>query len=181
MPTQKKIESVKRLAKMFEDSTIAISADFTGMDVGAMTALRKALRDNGVEFHVIKNSIAHLAADASNKPLLKDIIEGPTGIALGFEDPLEPARAISKFVTDTDSTLVIKGGLMGDDTLTSQDINALASLPSKDELISRFLGQLQTPISSLVYVLNAPISGFARVLQKVVESGADSSEADSDD
>ena len=166
---------------MFEDSTIVISADFTGMNVTAMTELRKALRDNGVEFHVIKNTIAHLAADASGKPLLKDIIEGPTGIALGYEDPLEPARAISKFVTDNKSDLVIKGGLMGDDALTPQDISALATLPSKDELISRFLGQLQAPISSLVYVLNAPISGFARVLQKVVESGGDSSEADSDD
>ena len=60
MPTQKKIESVKRLAKMFEDSTIAISADFTGMDVGSMTALRKALRDNGIDFHVIKNSLYFL-------------------------------------------------------------------------------------------------------------------------
>ena len=110
MPTEQKVESVALLKEKFENASIVISADYTGMSVTAMTSFRHALRDQGVEFRVIKNSLAFLAADAANKPLLKEIIEGPTGVAIGVGDPVEPARALVDFIKASRAPMV-SGGL----------------------------------------------------------------------
>ena len=140
------------------------------MSVGAMTDMRRALRDKDVEFRVVKNSLVYLAAEAAGKPLVRDIVEGPTGIAFGYTDPVEPAKALSDFVSSTRSPLKIRGGVMGDRALTAEEVATLASLPSKDELISILLGRLQGPISGLAYVLNAPIASLARVMQRRAEA-----------
>ena len=156
-----------------EGFTIAISADFSSLGVGDMTALRRTLREKGVQFRVIKNSLALLAADAAGRPAMKEIIEGPTGIAFGYDDPTGPAKALSEFIRDARSPLRIKGGVMGEQVLTAEEVGRLASLPSREELVARLLGQLQSPVSGLVYVLNAPISGLARVLQRRVETAGE--------
>ena len=152
-----------------ERCTIAISADYTGLGVGAMTQLRRALRDKGVEFRVVKTTLAHLAADAAGRPAMKDITEGPTGFAIGYGDPMDPAKALVDFIRANRSALRIKGGLMGGKTLSAAEVDTLATLPSREELIARLLGQMQGPIAGLVYTLNAPISGLANVLQRRVE------------
>lgn len=176
MPTETKISIVQELSKLIEGSTIAISADYTNMSVGDMTDMRRALREKNVEFRVVKNSLLYLAAEAAGKPLMRDIVEGPTGIAFGYADPVEPAKALNDFVQATRVPLKIMGGVMGDRSLSAEEVATLATLPSKSELIARLLGQLQSPISGLAYVLNAPISSLARVLQRRSESIASSGE-----
>jgi large subunit ribosomal protein L10 len=143
------------------------------MSVTAMTDLRHALRDKGVTFRVVKNRLTYLAADAAGKPQVREIVNGPTGLAVGFDDPSVPAKALNDFIVASRSPLTIKGGLMGDQALTAEEVGRLATLPSKDELIARLLGQLQAPITNLAYVLNAPIAGLARVLQRVAEAKSD--------
>lgn len=170
MPTEQKISIVQDLSKLIEGSTIVISTDYTNMSVGEMTDMRRALRERDVEFRVVKNSLLYLAAEAAGKPLVKDIVEGPTGIAFGYADPVEPAKALNDFVRDTKVPLKIRGGVLGDRSLSAEEIATLATLPSKDELIARLLGQLQSPILGLAYVLNAPIASLARVLQRRSES-----------
>ena len=155
-----------------ERCTVAISADYSRLRVGDMTVLRKVLREKGVEFRVIKNTLAYLAADAAGKPEIKGIVEGPTGLAFGYGDPTEPAKALSDFIRRTRSPLKIRGGAMDGRSLTAQEVNTLATLPSREQLVARLLGQLQGPISGLVYVLNAPISGLARVLQAQVDKAS---------
>jgi large subunit ribosomal protein L10 len=169
MPTEQKVESVALLKEKFENASIVISADYTGMSVTAMTSFRHALRDQGVEFRVIKNSLAFLAADAANKPLLKEIIEGPTGVAIGVGDPVEPARALVDFIKASRAPMVIRGGLMDDRTLTATEVGTLAALPPKDRLLALLLAQMLAPITGLVYVLNAPLQGLATVLQRRAE------------
>ena len=170
MPTEQKISIVQDLSKLIEGSTIVISTDYTNMSVGEMTDMRRALRERDVEFRVVKNSLLYLAAEAAGKPLVKDIVEGPTGIAFGYADPVEPAKALNDFVRATRVSLKIRGGVMGDRSLSAEEIATLATLPSKDELIAQLLGQLQSPILGLAYVLNAPIASLARVLQRRSES-----------
>ena len=165
MPTQQKIAQVEEIKGWIEGSTIAISTDYTGMSVTAMTELRKALRESGVRYHIVKNTLAHLAAEASGKPAIKEIIEGPTGLAFGYEDPTEPAKALADFIRTSRLSLKIRGGVMEDRKLTDKEVNALATMPSRDQLIAQLLGQMQGPISGLVYVLNGPVAGLARVLQ----------------
>ena len=169
MPTQWKIDAVEEMKGWMEQCAIAISADFTGLNVSEMGNLRRALREKGVTFRVVRNSLAHLAADAAGRPQFKDIVEGPTGIAFSIEDSLEPARVLAEFIRVNRSPLKIRAGLMGDRPLTARDVETLATLPSKEELIAMLMGQLQAPVAGLVYTLNAPISGLARVLQGRVE------------
>ena len=104
-------------------------------------------------------------------PGVKEVVQGPTGIAFGYDDPIEPARAISEFVKTPRLPLQVRGAVMGDQTLTPAQVENLAQLPSKDQLISKLMAQIQGPITGLVYVLNAPIAALARVLQRAAETG----------
>ena len=169
MPAQWKIDSVDKMREWMEKVAIAVSADYSGLDVGAMTALRRVLREKGVQFKVVRNSLAYLAADAAERPLFKDIIEGPTGLAFSFEETVEPAKALAEYIRANRSPLKVKGGIMGDRFLTTAEVVSMATLPPKEVLVSRLMAQLQGPISGLVYTLNAPISGLARVLQRQAE------------
>ena len=166
MPTQQKIDAVASLKEKFEGASIVISTDYTGMSVTAMTAFRRALRQQGVEYRVIKNSLAYLAADEANMPLIKEIVQGPSGIALGAGDPTEPARALVDFIKANRSPMTIRGGLLDDRALSAEEVSQLASLPPKDRLLALLMGQLLAPLTSLAYVLNAPLAGLATVLTR---------------
>ena len=170
MPTERKVRSVEELSRLIEGSTILISADYTGMSVDAMTAMRSALRQRHVEFHVVKNNLTYLAADAAGRPLVKEIVHGPSGIAFGRGDPVEPAKALTEFIRSSRSPLTIRGGVLGNRMLTSEEVQGLATLPSKEQLIANLMAQLQGPLSGLMYVLNAPAASLARVLQRRAES-----------
>lgn len=170
MPTERKTKIVAELREWMERCTVAIATDYSGVSVTAMTGLRRALREQGVQYRVVKNTLAHLAADAAGQTAMKGIVEGPTGIAFGYGDPTEPAKALAEFIRTNRTTLTVKGGVMGERTLTAQEVSQLAALPSRDELLARLAGQLQSPIAGLVHVLNGPLSGLARVLQRRIES-----------
>ena len=170
MPTEQKIEAVDRLREKLEGSTIVISADPTGMSVRDMTAFRRALRDRGVEFRVVKNSLAYLAADAARKPAVREIIQGPTGIALGTGDPTEPAKALVDFIKANRSPMTIRGAVLDGRALTGAEVESLAALPGKDQMLAQLAGLLMSTVTSLVYVLSAPLTGLATVLQRHAES-----------
>lgn len=146
--------------------TIAITADFTGMGVTAMTDLRRALREQGVHLKVVKNRLAHLAADVAGREMIKDIVDGPTAVAYGFDDPVEPARALAGYIKANRSPLAIRGGVMGDRALTAQEVDTLASLPGRDDLIGRLLSRMQSPVAGLMNVLQGPMAGLAQVLHQ---------------
>ena len=173
MPTDKKRELVAEIRRLLEGSTVAISADYTGMSVPAMTGLRRALRETNVEFHVVKNRLTYLAADQAGKPLVKGIVEGPTGIAFGFDDPVAPAKAMLEYIRANRSPLKIRGAVVGDRQLTPEEVSALALLPSRDELIARLMAQLQSPITRLAGALNAPLAGLVTVLHRASESASE--------
>ena len=153
--------------------TIVISADFSGLGATAMTALRRALREQGVHLRVVKNRLALLAADAAGRTIIRDIVEGPTAIAFGFDDPAGPAKALADYIRTTRSPLAIRGGVMGERALTAAEVNRLATLPSKEELVARLMARIQAPAGGLVNVLQAPVSGLARVLRRHAEAVQD--------
>ncbi|MCI0440641.1 MAG: 50S ribosomal protein L10 [Chloroflexi bacterium] len=170
MPTERKIQAVEELTAQIRDASIVITTDYTGLPVSALTDFRRALRQKGVEYHVIKNTLAYLAAEAAGKAGIKEVIEGPTGIAFGSGDPVEPAKAISDFIRTTRSIMKIRGAFLDGSVLSPAEVEQLAALPPKEVLVARLLGQVQAPISGLVYVLNGLISGLARVLQGRVDN-----------
>ena len=178
MPTERKVADVDEMREWMAACTIAISADMTGMGVTAMTDVRRALREQGVHLRVVKNRLAHLAAEAAGREMIKDIVEGPTVMAYGFDDPVGPAKALAGYIKANRSPLSIRGGVMGDRTLTAQEVDALASLPPREELIARLMAQIQSPVTGLVNVLQGPIAGLARVLQRHVASSQEQASTD---
>ena len=170
MPTQQKIDRVSALADKLARSTIAVTADYTGISVNEMNELRRQMRASGVEFTIIKNTLMNLAADAANRPLVKDIVQGPTAIAFGYADPLDVAKAITDFVRTNRSVLAVKGAIMGDGPVMSPaEVTRLASLPPKPRLIAIFLGQLQAPMQRLLSVLNGPLQSLEGLLQARIQ------------
>ena len=153
-----------------EECTVAISTDYTGLSVSAMTELRRSLREKNVQFRIVKNTLAYRAADAAGRPAFKEIVDGPTAFAFSNGEPVDPAKALVDFIRTTRSPLKIRGGILGDRVLTLEEVNNLATLPSKEELIARLMGQLNAPAAGFVYVLNANIAGLARLLQRHVEN-----------
>ena len=153
-----------------EKCTVAVSTDYTGLGVTVMTGLRRALREKDVEYRVVKNRLAHLAADAANRPGFKQIVEGPTGIAIGYGEPTDPAKTLSEYIRANRIRMEIRGGMLGDRALSPEEVRSLAQMPTREELIARLMGQLNSPAAGLVNVLNAPIAGLARLLQRHVEN-----------
>lgn len=173
MPTEAKRAQVESIRELLESSTAVVSTDYTGLSVESMTDLRRALRGNGVGFRVVKNTLTHLAADAAGKPGMKEIVEGPTGIAFSTDDPVAPAKALREFIRSSRSQMTIRGGLLGEQVLSAAEVDRLADVPSKDELIARLMGQLMAPVTSLAYVLDAPVASLARVLQRKIDTAAE--------
>lgn len=169
MPTERKIQAVSEMQEWMKDCAIIVSTNYLGLPVDQMTSLRKALRQKDVRYRIVKNTLALLAADAAGRPQIKEIIQGPTGFAFNYGDPTETAKALADFIRESRADLVINGAVMGERALTAADVQQLATLPPRDVLIARLLGQMQAPISGLVHVLNGPIAGLARVLQAHID------------
>ena len=172
MPTDRKLKEVDELRELLESSTAIITADHSGVSVTDMTILRKSLREQGVKFRVVKNRLTERAAEAAGMPDVMQVVQGPTAIAFGFEDPVVPAKAITEFLNKFKIGLKIRGGLLGSRTLSTDEIAALSALPSKEQLVSKLLGQMQAPITGLAMVLNGPVAALTRVLQRHVDAQA---------
>ena len=175
MPTQGKIDRVNELQSKLEKCSIAVTATYSNIGVNDMTDLRRRTRDAGVEFVVIKNTLMHRAADAANKPQIKEIVNGPTAIAFGYDEPIDVAKTLSEYIRTTRSPLAFQGAVIGDGPpLPAADVERLAALPPKPVLVSTLLGQLQAPLYQLLGILNGPLQSFGGILQariRQIESG----------
>jgi large subunit ribosomal protein L10 len=140
----------------FEAAVSAVIVDYRGLTVEEVTSLRKELRDAGVEMRVIKNSILSRAAKAAGLEGLDEVFAGPTAIAFSNEDVVAPAKIIANFAKNAEA-LEIKGGIIEGKVSTVEEINALASLPSREGLLSMLLSVLQAPVRNVAYAVNAVI------------------------
>jgi large subunit ribosomal protein L10 len=166
LPTQAKIDQVNELKEKLERCSITITANFTGIPGNEMTELRRRTRGIGVEFVVIKNTLMSLAADAAQRPQVKEILQGPTAIAFGYDDPVEVAKTLHDYIRTTRSALTLQGAVMGNGpALQARDVERLATLPSKPQLVAQLLGQFQAPIQRLLFVLNGPLRNLDGLLQ----------------
>jgi large subunit ribosomal protein L10 len=165
MPKEKKEDAVKIIEGFLSDSKAAIITDYRGMTVTEMSQLRHQLRKSEVEYHVVKNTLASLAAERVGKEELKEFLKGPTAIAFSYGEVTETSRIIVDYIRSSKAPLSIKGGLLDKRVLSSAEVTTLASLPPRDILISQVMQQMQAPISSLLTVLSASLRGFVGVLQ----------------
>jgi large subunit ribosomal protein L10 len=169
MPTVEKEAAVVELVDRIKRSTIAIATDFSGLGVNQITELRRQLRTAGVEYKVVKNRIAAIAADEAGVLPFKEILEGATGIVFGYGDVASAAKALDDYVKQTRVELKIRNAIMDGSVLTSAQVTALAALPPRDQLLAMLLGQMLAPITGLARVMNGTIGGLAIVLQRRTE------------
>lgn len=165
MPKEKKEEIVKKIEEFLSGCKVAIVTDYRGMSVDDMRQLRQQLGDAKIEYHVVKNTLASLAAERVGKEELKGFLQGPSAIAFSYGEATEPSRILVDYIRSSKTPLSIKGGLLDKRLLSTEEVTILSSLPPTEILISQVLQQMQAPIYSLVAILSANLRGFLRVLQ----------------
>jgi large subunit ribosomal protein L10 len=146
---------VAALTEQLQNAASGVLVDYKGITVAEDTALRVELRQNGVQYGVVKNTLARFAMNNVGLNELDDVLNGTTSLATSDSDPIAPMRVVNKYVKKLNDKFVIKGGFMDGKVLSLDEINALAELPSKDVLQAQALGMMLAPITSLAIVLKA--------------------------
>jgi large subunit ribosomal protein L10 len=156
---------VAEVSKQIENAQSLILAEYRGVGVGEMTNLRAEARESGVYLKVLKNSLVKRAIEDTPFSSLSEDMVGPLVFGIS-EDPVAAAKVLSDFA-DKNDLFVIKSGAMPNEKMDVSAVKALASLPSRDELLAKLLGTMQAPIAKFVRTLNEVPSKFARGLAAV--------------
>jgi large subunit ribosomal protein L10 len=165
MAKENKAEIIKNLEEFLARSSIAIVADYRGIDNAEMMLLRRRLREQGMDFKVVKNTLARFAARNAGRAGLEEMLQGPTAVAFSYGEVADAARILTDYIRTTKSVLRIKGGLLPEGTLTATQMALLASLPSRDVLLAQLVGGLTYPLVYMLHTLNASMVGLLSVLQ----------------
>lgn len=163
---QQREAQVAEIGEKIDRAQAAILVDYRGLNVDAMTKLRRSLRSAGVELKVYKNTLTRIALHARDQTGLDEALQGPTAIAFGYDDPVAPAKLLVEFAKEYDQ-LEFKAGLVDGRVIGVDDIKALAALPSREELIAKLVGSLSSPLRGLVNVLSGPPRNLVYVLEAI--------------
>ncbi len=165
-PRPEKVAEVQDLEQRLRTSPVVILTDYRGLSVSEIGALRSRLREASLEYRVAKNTLLTRAAEQAGLTGLASYLVGPTAVVFGRDDPGAPARILQEFIRQY-RKLEIKGGMVEGQALGPEGVQALATLPSKRELIAKLLGTMQGPLRSLVTVLTGPARGLVTALDAV--------------
>lgn len=144
---------VEEISGYLKDAQSVVLVDYRGLTVEQDTQLRKAMREAGVVYKVYKNTMMNFAFKGTDYEALAPYLEGPSAVAIAKDDATAPARILGKYAKDIEA-LEIKGGVVEGIAYDAKGISAIASIPSREELLSKLLGSLQSPITNLARVLN---------------------------
>ena len=144
---------VAEIAELFDGAASAVVVDYRGLTVAQDTELRKQLREAGVSYKVYKNTMIRFAAKGTAFEALEPHLEGPTALAVSKTDATAPARILAKFAKTADK-LELKGGVVEGTYYDQKGINVIATIPSREELLGKLLGSIQSPITNIARVLN---------------------------
>jgi large subunit ribosomal protein L10 len=173
MNREQKAAAVEEVATQIQESEAVFAVDYRGISVPQAADLRTKLNDAGARFRVVKNTLTQLSADKAGAESLKELLEGPTAftfVAADGGDVALAAKALAQFRRETD-LLAFKGGVMGGEVITADQIAALSRLPARDVLHQQLVAMVASPITGLVRGLNALIAGLAIQLQQIAEQG----------
>ena len=156
------IDEVKSL---LDGAQSAVAVKYLGINVETDTKMRKELRENGVSYKVFKNTLIKRAAAGSDFEKLDSVLEGSTALAVSKTDATAPARIIAKYVKDTKNIVELKGGIVEGEFYDAKAIAQIADIPSREVLLGRLLGSMQSPIAN-----------FARVLKQIAEKDGEAAD-----
>lgn len=160
----KKEEIINELAGNLSKCAVAITTDYRGLTAKEMVQLRRLMHQQGVEYKVIKNTLARFAAEKAGVKGLDQFFTGPMAIAISLDDPVKPAKILNDHIKAANSVLKIKGGVLGSRVLTPADVTSLANIPSREVLLSQLMGSMKSPIQAFHFVISAPMRGLVTAL-----------------
>ncbi|MDQ3692468.1 MAG: 50S ribosomal protein L10 [Chloroflexota bacterium] len=163
MPTPRKAATIDELTDQLTRSKLTVIADYRGLPVSALQGFRSNLRPAGAELRVAKNTLTAIAAGKAGVEGLDPLLAGPTALVLGFDDPVQTAKVVSDFVR-TSRVLTVRGAVMEGRLVSPEDVEAIATLPSREELQAKLLGMLLSPMARTVGVLSGPSRSLAYLL-----------------
>ena len=166
MPSQKNIDEVKYLTDKLVSASAIYFTDYLGLDVDSITKLRSEFFHASVEFKVTKNTLLKFAAENMKIEGLDDYLVGSTAIAISLAEPTSPAKVLKSFMKEHDKPEV-KAILFDGEVLEGCEYKKFASLPSKDELLTKFVIMLNSPMTNLVRTLSSPMGNFVNVLNSL--------------
>jgi large subunit ribosomal protein L10 len=165
MLREQKTQIINKLADDLSRSNIVIATNYQGLTAKQMAELRSTLAKTDAEYRVVRNTLTRFAADKAGRRHVVDIIEGPVALAFGYSDVVNTARALSQYIKSTESTLQIRGALLGERVLAPEEVIDLVNLPPAEVLVSQLIAGLQATIVRLHNVLNSPLQELFNVLQ----------------
>lgn len=168
MPTPRKETIVEALTGKLRRAKALVLMQAQGLTVAGQTELRKKLRSSGVEFQVVKNTLFRTATRAAEVANVDEILNGPTAIAISYQDEAAVAKSMTDYVK-TSKIVTIKGGMLGKQRLSVAQVESLAKMPSRNELRSQAVGTVQGPLSQTNGLLSAPLRDLVQILHNYAE------------
>lgn len=151
---QSKQQAVQEIAAKIAESSSTVVADYRGLNVAQVTELRKQLREAGIDFQVLKNSLVRRATEGTDYAALNEVLTGPTAVAFSKADAVAPAKILNDFAKKNDA-LKLKGGIVEGKVVSMEEVKALAELPSREGLLSMLLSVLQAPVRNFALAVKA--------------------------
>lgn len=165
MKLEKKEAAVTELAEKLGSATAFYLTDFTGLNVKNMTSLRAKLRQAGVDYMVVKNTLAQRAVEGLDVPDIASFFNGPTGLVIGVEDAVTAAKVLEDFAKDHDNRPTVKVGVVDRRTVTAAQVSRLAKLPPREQLYAELAGAMQAPLSQLAWMLQGMMGEFVGLVE----------------
>ena len=169
MPSQKNIHTLKNLSDKISKAKSIYFTDYLGLNVSDVTSLRKKFFDNNVEYLVVKNTLLKIASDQNKISLGDELFSGSTAIAISYDEPVAAAKVIKEFLKDHDLPS-IKGVLFEGSYLPASEFDKIASLPSKEESLTKIVVMLKSPARNVASLLNSPLVKLVNVLNGLKEN-----------
>jgi large subunit ribosomal protein L10 len=166
MKLEEKKQIAQDLHEKFSKSKVVIVTEYKGLDVAAISDLRKKLRESGIEYRVAKNTLLERASEGTDAALIKDSFKGPSAIALSYNDPVAPAKVLVKYA-ESNKKLVIKSGVLNGKALDLNAIKALSTMPPREVVLAQLLSAMNGVPAAFVRVLNEIPRKFLYVLQAI--------------
>jgi large subunit ribosomal protein L10 len=176
MNRTEKATAVEALGQELSQADTAILFGFAGLKVTEVTELRRQVRGTRSKYIVVKNTLARRAVQGTPLEAMSELFEGPTAVVYNKANAVALARVLTTFAK-TNPNLVFKGAFVEGKAVAAKEIAAIADLPSREELVSKLLFLVQSPLRRLVMVLNGPVRGLAVTLHQIAEQKSKSGEA----
>lgn len=170
MNVKEKQALVAELADKLRGANAVYLTDFVGLNVKAITELRARLRAQGSQYLVVKNTLAERALEGLDLPDVAGFFKGPTGLVIVADDPVAPAKILTDFARENNQRPAVKVGIVERRALDAGEVQKLASLPPREQLLAQLAGALEAPIAQLAFALQAKLNEMAGLIEALRDS-----------